>query len=355
MGTLPLPGSSEKAGIRVGDKVFSDQELKGWWASTGGDPNKIAADAVANNATRDQIAQAIAVGKAQNNDMSGVQYTDPAGKSYGGGQAVERHVTDLMPDYEWGENAILQKKATVTPNITTPGVTTGGATGGGGNTAGGGAAPMSSSAPIAPILAKKAELSPEAMSSNQVTGILSKSSPFRQYYETQGRNMAAARGMDNSLMAESMGLAEATKAATPFALQDANTVGTADLNYQNYLQNQAQLGYQGQISSGLQAQQDKAALERVRTQEDATTARLNIEKDSNLKIASMNLAAKDQEYVQNAIRSNGDTYQRVVSDILSNKDLTEEARGIALDTAFSTYQTTVNMTSSLAGIQLQWN
>lgn len=363
MGTLPAPGGNNLVGTRVGDKVFSDQDLKSWWASTGGDANKIAADAVTNNATKDQIAQAIAVGKAQNGDMTGMQYTGADGKAYGGGKAVENYVTDLMPDYGWGENGLLQKKTT--PDVSSGGgaVTPGGTTG---DTTGWAVTPTVDSANTAspPRLPTTTPgLQENETVEGRIRGLLGSNSPLMKQAETYGMQLANKRGLLDSDLAGAYAVNEMNKIALPIAQQDA---GAAQTQRQSLLQGDIQeglYGVQAGYSSKLSAQ-DAAQASALSTQKageskalnDATiaadNARTMAENNLRISLANLELGSREKSTLGTAVSSLGTTFAENVANIQRDPNVTTENKTKAIGSLESVYKANLGTLAAFYGVEL---
>lgn len=224
----------------------------------------------------------------------------------------------------------------------------------------------------------KPPLDPASTVEQRMTGLLSKNNPYLQQAETYGKQEANAKGLLNSSMGIEAAESARIRAALPIAQQDAKTVADSALSNQNYKQTQAQLGYQGEISSALQGQQDDAALVRQDRQDDAalirqtkqddaalsreklsqeaTTARLNLENESKLKLATVQLQQEDQKALQGTLASIGQQYEREYSAILTDTSFTTPAdRTAALTKLAAVYKSNANLAASVAGVSLQWS
>lgn len=205
----------------------------------------------------------------------------------------------------------------------------------------------------API--EKPAIDPAATVEQRMTGLLSKNNPYLQQAETIGKQEANAKGLLNSTMGIEAAESARIRAALPIAQQDAKTVADSALSNQNYKQSQAQLGYQGEISSTLQGQQDDAALGREKFSQEATTARLNIENESKLKLATVQLQQEDQKALQSTLSAIGQQYEREYSAILTATNFsTAKDRTAALDKLAAVYKSNANLAASVAGVDLQW-
>jgi len=206
-----------------------------------------------------------------------------------------------------------------------------------------------------PELIDRPTLPEQATVASQMTGLLSKESPYMKQAATQGAQRATQRGLLNSTMGIQAAESARINAALPIAQQDAATNKDSALSYQNYQQAQNQLGYQGQISSTLQGQQDAAAMAREKLSQDATTFRTDIENQAKLQIASMQLQQGEAEALQNTLSALGQQYEREYSTLLSTKDFASESdRQTALTKMTTIYKSNANLAAGIAGVTLQW-
>lgn len=166
------------------------------------------------------------------------------------------------------------------------------------------------STPVAPTVAPRT-LSPAETTQGQLQGMLAQNSQYLQAARGTAKRDAASRGMLGSSMAIESGEAAAIKAAAPIAAADASANAAAGLSAQEANQTMAGRGYEGAVTSKMDASKynlesnltaqkstDTLALNQYLKQMDASTEMAKMAHDDKVVLAQK-FADMDSENARN--------------------------------------------------------
>lgn len=169
-------------------------------------------------------------------------------------------------------------------------------------------------APVVSYDATKQGVTSDQLSVDQLNKMLDSDSPYIKQARNDGLLASHQRGMLNSSMSAGAATAAATRAAAPFAMQDANTFASAEANYANAQNRASEFGAREQNVAMLQENQQQDAANRFGAAESNVADRANT------------LAANQaSEYGASAINRAGEFYagaQNTASITHANNELT---------------------------------
>lgn len=212
------------------------------------------------------------------------------------------------------------------------------------------------------------EASADSTVSEQLNRLIGKNSPYIQLSRNNAMNQAAASGMPTkSALAAGYGEKAAIEAALPIAQQDAGFRQDLDKTRQQGLINADLARVQGGVSSqlageefGYQKQlndQTIQANKELQTQIDAAqNYRQKVERKTQLLLKDMDLTVNQQLATMEYLAQVGQQYQADYAGILNSSEYkNEESRNKALENVSKSYESNVNLLTSLAGVTLTWS
>jgi hypothetical protein len=224
-----------------------------------------------------------------------------------------------------------------------------------------GGAPGANVAGYAP---SQTALTPGMMSADRLAQMMDPNSPLMVQAATQGNQQANKRGLQNSSIGISAAQDSMLRAATPFALQDAQTAANVGLSNTGAINTAGQFNAGAQNTSTLTGQQlesqQKIAKDQIASQQQI--ARLNA--DTSVLTAKMSteaqaaLAAVNNQH-QKLIQSNSqaatamNNYAATVANIQASKDMDGSAKQAAVDTQLTMLRNTLTALESQSGQNLE--
>lgn len=359
MATLPMPGTTPAPGLRIGEGVFSPQQMKDWWATTGGDPDKIAADAVTIGANADQIAQAIAWGSGKP-----PEYNGPSGAStpVGGSAAIKGYVNDLMPDYQWDDNGILTAKDVYSKvgmedsqlaqlldvsksdlatwkgatQVTSPTIKSG-------------------SLFTAPATDAQSALPTGAFIENRLPALLDSNNAYVGTARARALQAMNNRGLLNSTMAQQAGETAAIEAALQIAGPDAATTATA---YRDVLGKNLQTelnAQQGTINSQLQSEQIQGNADVTAMQESQQNVRSAFDGMVRQYIADKQLAGEEVKALSATSSEVMQQFMNKYTEVQLNEEMSADDKQLAINDLWTVSQSSLGLAASLQGVEFDFS
>lgn len=199
----------------------------------------------------------------------------------------------------------------------------------------------------------------------QVTGLLSKSSPYMKQAETTGLKAANRRGLLNSLMAVGAVEGERIKAALPIAQQDAATFGNQDLTNQQFtndagkfnastktdvsLNNAAAQNRAGEFNASTQAQFDLAEFG-----EEGVNYRANLENDLRRYVADLENSVGNKDGFLKFANENNQQFTMQISEIMRSPDIDPDTKNTMIQDLQAIYKTNFDLAAKVADYPIEW-
>lgn len=222
---------------------------------------------------------------------------------------------------------------------------------------------------------------------NQLTGLLSKTSPYLTQAKTEALQDVNKRGLLNSSIAIGAAQTARIKEALPIASQDASQIAEKNLSTQNLAENRnlAEQGHgfdveienlQAGNRSALSAQEagqvsalstQQAGEKQAQTQLESAeqlkldtakyeqeTSIANLETASRERIAQLDVDARNLDTAARSYTSFAALYSDLYSDIINNPDLPAETRDAYLEHILEAQEANFSLVEQLYGFDVNW-
>jgi len=221
-------------------------------------------------------------------------------------------------------------------------------------------------------------IKPEALVSNQITGLLDQNSKYMQTARNSALEGMNARGLLNSNYAIGASQDAAIKSALPIAQQDAQTFSNLGLNqaktYQDSLsnvqvsqlenitnQNNAKITgklSEQEIAGNLENTRisNESAYDRQVLSEDMANQRQQVEAQINVAVADDNLESSERQQLASIIGAQQNELNGSIERILRDTNIADGAAKTAAITAVKTqFESNAKTAAAIFGLNLTWN
>jgi hypothetical protein len=186
----------------------------------------------------------------------------------------------------------------------------------------------------------------------QITGLLSKDSPYMQRARARGLSHANARGLLNSSMAGGAAHAAAIDAALPIAQQDAGTYAEQGFRNQDAANQSRAFNASAQNDWGL-AQMDIGSRERMQQADIASREQIaQWDREVRENIAAIEMDAQTRAQFLESTNELMQQYQIQFQEIATNKDLSRDARDAAWRNLREMYDEQIKLSGDMMGVPL---
>jgi len=189
---------------------------------------------------------------------------------------------------------------------------------------------------------------------DQMTGLLSKSSPYMKVARTGAKKQAASRGLLNSSIAAGAGEDAAIKNALPIAGQDAGAYNAMDTQVYQQKATEDLLGQETGYKSDLmtqEAEQDSDLLAQDFTQQRTL---YDDQYDYNTQLKEMEFTSDEIQAIGSSTTLLGDTLSNNITDIQRDASLGADAKTEIVAQLNAMYQSQINSIGAIYGVPIEW-